>query len=256
MSEEKLNITLPASLKSFLDAVSKERGLASVDECVRILIEEAKARQPRQLKVNAKGTQCTLTRLQDDHFRAISKRCITIDELDDVWKAQISGKGPLLAQTYAVCKSLFGERGRWFDQWKGGFSFPLALTIENDQRQPAYLLNVYNLRSGVEFRVLQSVAEDDSRLQDDRLYKHDDPDFSTERLSFLIFYLIGFIEGYSKTCGWNSPFLLQVQSNLILYGYSPDEGFFNRSFDDPEEYEATRLELSQTLPEPAFYLPR
>lgn len=266
MNADRFTVSVPEALRQFLDDERRERGLESVDDCVEMLLLETMARRPKRMVVRVKlaedqdeknkdaegGVKCTLTRLRDDEFRDYSRTCIAINDLLDVTMAQIHGKGPMLAQTYAVCKSWFGERGRLFDDWKGGFSFPLALTIEGHDRKPAYLMNVFNFRSGVNFQVLQCVDQDDPRLKRQTAFDHDDPQFSSKQLSFLIFYLIGFIEGYSENCSWSSPFLLRVQSNLILYGYSPSDGFFNREFDDNQEYESVLKTLDESLPRPKY----
>ena len=269
MLDNRFNVSLPDSLRQFLDGEREERGLESVDDCVEVLLREAWARRPATMVVDvekggdanhegasendAESVKCTLTRLRDDEFGELARTCIAIDDLHAVSLAMMRRDRPLLAQTYAVCMTCFGERGRLFDDWKGGFSFPLSVTIEGDDRQPAYLVNIYNYRSSVNFQILQTVEQDDPRLDGHQLYQHDDSRFPTEQLSFLIFYLIGFIKGYSKNFSWSSPFLLQVQTNLILYGYSPSEGFFNRQFEDHREYEAVRKTLSDTLPTPKFY---
>ena len=39
-----------------------------------------------------------------------------------------------LAETYALCRDLFGERGKGFDDWKGGFAFPVAGGFRGDPR--------------------------------------------------------------------------------------------------------------------------
>ncbi len=269
MHNDRFTVSLPDSLRTFLDGEREERGLESVDDCVEVLLREAWARRPARMYVevvkagdannacddeNEEGSvKCTLTRLRDDEFRELARTCIAINDLHEVSLAMMSRDRPLLAQTYAVCMTCFGERGRLFDDWKGGFSFPLSLTIEGDDRKPAYLINLYNYRSGISFQILQSVEHDDPRLKGHCLYEHNDPKFPTKRLSFLIFYLIGFIQGFSESFSWHSPYLLQVQSNLILYGYSPSEGFFNRQFEDHHEYEAVLKTLSETLPTPKYY---
>lgn len=267
MNADRFTVSISEALRQFLDDERRERGLESVDDCVEMLLREAMARRPGRMIVRVKltedqgevnrddegGVKCTLTRLRDDEFREHSRTCIAINDLLDITRAQIRGKGPLLAQTYAVCKSWFGERGRLFDDWKGGFSFPLELSIEGHDRKPAYLMNIFNFRSGVNFQILQCVDQDDPRLKMQSAFDYNDPQFSPKQLSFLIFYLIGFIEGYSEHCGWNSPFLLQVQSNLILYGYSPSDGFFNREFEDNQEYESLLKTLTKSLPAPNYF---
>ena len=183
-----------------------------------------------------------------------------LHDLHEITTYQLRTGGARLAETYTACKLIFGERGKLFDDWKGSFSFPLTVEVEGCPFKPMYLLNVVNIRRGVDYRLEQIVAVDDERLKTRYVRyacEHQNPDFQTSDLTELVFRLIGFFEGFlqgfEETCGRTEPFLLSVPSDLILFGFSPTEKFFNRDLDNRQEYEAVQEALSLDLSRPGFF---
>ncbi len=253
MNDERHPITITETARKFLEKRCAEWGLANLEECLDQLIDQAIQDEPRKLTFKVDERTCVFRRLTDSQYREAGRTAIAFNDPHPISIYKIGKREFDLAQTYAACCSLFGERGRLFDDWKGGFSFPLTLEIEGISRKPAYLINVIDYRGGVDPRLKQTVAKDDPRLTTNQLYQHDDPELTTERFCKILFHLIGFLEGYAGTFPWKTPFLLAVDSNNLLYGFSPTEGFFHRAFDEPEDYSRTRKELSVTLPAPIFY---
>lgn len=91
-------------------------------------------------------------------------------------------------------------------------------------------------------------------MKDPIYYAPDAGEFSREEIQYFVSYFVGFLEGYWESWGpsWKDPFLLAVQSNLILYGFD-GEDFFCRQFDSDDEFEGTRARLAERLPTPGFY---
>ena len=195
-----------------------------------------------------------LTRLSDGQDSQMRRSSIAIDA-DLPFEPASPRSGKLdLAETYAVCRHLFGERGKGFDDWKGGFAFPFALEVPVAARRPAYLLNVMNFRSGVQYNLRKLVDPSDERLQNPIYYPPDAAEFSGAEIHRFMAFFAGFLEGCFEALmsWWKDRFLLAVQSNLILYGFDGEE-FFTRGFESSEEFEKTRATLAERLPAPGFY---
>lgn len=159
-----------------------------------------------------------------------------------------------LAETYATCQHLFRDRGKGFDDWKGAFAFSLALKVPRATRRRAYLFNVMNFRSGVEYTLRKVVEPTDQRLKNPVYYPPDETEFSRAEINRFIATFVGYLEGYCESLAtrWTERFLLAVESNLILFGFD-GEKFFTRGFQDPEEFGETRATLAKQLPTPGFY---
>ena len=249
-----ITISLPDSLRGFLEKEMCERGDENLDACAARLIERAKRTKPPHKEFEIDGRTYRLVRLSDRQDYELHRRSIVIDTTSargfapfGAWKAD-------LAETYAVCRHLFGERGRGFDDWKGDFAFPLALEVPRAARRPAYLFTVINLRSCVECILRKLVDPADERLKNPIYYPADEAEFPAADVQEFIGFFAGFVKGFAEslTRRWEAPFLLSVQSNLILYGFDGEQ-FFTRDFESREEFEQTRAALAERLPTPGFY---
>lgn len=245
MTNERFSVSISEGLRPFLEKERADGKFGSLEECVEAILLRLKATQPqpRQIQFKISNKDCWVERLSDAAYRDLSKSAMALPDMDDILLYQIQTGKPQLAQTYAACHSLFGPSGRLFDNWKGSFSFPLAVRIDGVVPTPAYLINLLNFRSGVMVRILQRMPASDSRLGGQHYHSHDDSQFSKKELTELVFHLFGFLEGYAETCDWREPFVLAVPSNLILFGYCAEDKFFNRQFDGEETYRAELLKL-------------
>ncbi len=141
-------ISLPDSLRAFLDEEMREHGHESLDACAACLLERGQRPMPPRRTFEIDRRTYRLTRLSDGQDFDMRRSSIAIDaDLPFEPAAPRSGKLHL-AETYAVCRHLFGERGKGLDDWKGGFAFPLALEVPVAARRPAYLLSVMNCGDG------------------------------------------------------------------------------------------------------------
>jgi hypothetical protein len=246
-------ISLPDSLRAFLDEETRECGHESLDKCAASLLEQAQRRKPPHQTFEVEGRMYRLTRLSDGQEIDMHRESIAIDTALP-FELAVRRSGPDLAETYAVCRELFGERGRRFDDWKGAFAFPLALEVPCAARRPAYLFTVMNFRSGVEYHLRKLVDPSDKRLKEPLYYPADAAEFPLAEIHRSVAFFVGFLEGFSKSLRvwWKDGFLLTVQSNLILYGFDGEE-FFTRDFESHGEFEQTRATLAERLPTPAFY---
>ena len=248
-------IALPDSLRPFLEEEMREQGHASLDACAAFLLQQRQRLKPRRRTFNVRGQAYRLTRLTDYQDYRLRECSIAIEEDFELeYEIARSADRLTLAETYAVCRDLFGERGDGFDDWKGGFAFPFALDVPRAARRPAYLFHVVNFRGRAEFRLRRLVDANDERLKNPIYYPPDADEFSREEISGFVRYFVGFLEGYCESLAsrWTDRFLLAVESNLILYGFDGDS-FFTRQFQSPEDFAATRAKLAERLPTPGFY---
>jgi len=250
------SISLPDSLREFLEKEMRERGHESLDACVACLLARAEKRKPPRRTFTVEGQTYGLTRLNDRQDYELHESTIAI-KLDAhfAFSLALRRDGLNLAETYAVCRHLFGERGKGFDDWKGDFAFPFALDVPRADRRPAYVFRVVNVRGGVEYDLRKLVDPTDKRLKDPIYYPPDASEFSREEIEEFLSYFIGFLKGYFESFAvvWKDRFLLAVQSNLILYGFDGDK-FFTQDFNSARKFAKTRAELSKTLPTPGFYV--
>jgi hypothetical protein len=249
-----LQISLPDTLCEFLREQMQMRGFASLDASAAYLLEQAQQLMPLRRTVQVDGQTYQLTRLTDWLETELWGTTIAVQpatgfQVAFSWRSELN-----LAETYAVCRHLFGERGRGFDDWKGGFAFPFALDPPRATRRPAYMFRVVNYRSGVSYDLRRIVESGDSRLENPIEYPPDEAEFSRQEIDTFTNFFVGFLEGSFEVlkASWNDQFLLEVESNLILYGFDGVR-FFTRQFQSPTTYERTRNKLAQRLPTPGFY---
>ena len=250
-----MHVSIPESLRPFLEAEMRAGGYGTIDEYVTALLERTGGDQGKPRTVRAHGTTYYLCRMSDCAFGKWHKRSIAIEEYrGSLSRLTRHDSDQLnLAETYAVLKLLFGERGRCFDNWKGSFAFPLALHVELHTAIPSYLLEVINFRAGVEYQLRRVVAPHDPRLSEPKYYPPD-PAFPREAFDCFLAHMDGLQKGYWESCRnqWKDHFLLKVPSNLILYGFDGQE-FFERGFADGDDFDRALAELSRRLPEPGCY---
>ncbi len=194
-----------------------------------------------------------LRRLSDGEYADLRRSTIAIERVPFWIEDELRGRTELsLGEFYASMKSLFGERGRLFDQWKCTFSFPLALDVRGVARSPAYILEIKDFRGGIEHNFLQVVSPSDPRLKDPTYYAADPEELSASRMAHLLSHFTGFQKGfYESYPHTQEPFLMVVESNLILYGHNGQRFFEEQP--DHKDFDARWRVLSARLPTPGFY---
>ena len=184
-----------ADLKSQMERLRRERG--GIDKITRSSKDDREILEiPRP-----DGQRYRLTRLSDEQGYDLRRWSIAIN-VDLPLELVVPRSDQLgLAETYAVCRHLFGERGRGFDRWKGGFAFPFALEVPGAARCPAYLLDVMNYRSGLEYFLRKLVDPSDERLQNSIYYPPDAAEFPRAEIHRLVAFFVGFWRVTSNRSG-------------------------------------------------------
>jgi len=189
-----------------------------------------------------------LIRLNDEQFYLLYKNSIAIFE-DYRHLMSLSMNKDIIyssfSKMYITLKELFGESGKYYDDWKGSFSFPFLIYFQKDEEIFGYLMNVYNIRSSVEFKISKLINADDKQFKRDILHKPFE-EFPGEEIICLINYFVGFLTGYFESIkdNYDEFFIKTVKSNLILFGYK-DGCYFDNEYENEEEFHKAFQEFKQ-----------
>ena len=107
----------------------------------------------RSLDIKVEDKLYKLIRLNDAQFYLLYKNGIAISD-DYAHLMMLSRDDSIIyssfAKMYITLKSLFGESGRHYYDWKGSFSFPFLICFKKGEELIGYLMNVYNSRSTID----------------------------------------------------------------------------------------------------------
>jgi hypothetical protein len=179
-----------------------------------------------------------LIRLNDEQFYLLYKNSISISE-DYKHLMSLSIDEDTIyssfSKMYMTLNELFGESGNHYDDWKGSFSFPFLINFQKEE-EFGYLMNLYNIRSSIEFKIAKLIHEDDERFERDILHNPFE-EFPREEINYFINYFVGFLTGYFNSVRdrYDEFFFKTVKSNLILFGYK-DGCFFDNQYENEEEF--------------------
>ena len=95
------------------------------------------------------------------------------------------------SKMYTALSMLFGENGKYFDGWKGSFSFPLLIHFHHNGQEFEYLMNIHNIRSSIEFGLRKLVTPNDNIYEKDAIHESFE-EFPREEILYFINYLVGF----------------------------------------------------------------
>ena len=163
---------------------------------------------------------------------------------------RFAGKRLDLAQLYLALRKLTGESGRWFDDYKGSFSFPFGLDVLRKSAEYPYLLEVRNNRTMQEFMVRKVVAPDDPRLAEHIIHDAFAGEFSRHEIIQTIACLYRFLLAFWETMkdDPHEPFLRAVTSNLVLFGFC-DGDTFEKQYVSDTRFHALREKYGQRVNE-------
>lgn len=200
------------------------------------------------IDIEAKERNYLLVRLSDAQYFSLRKNSIPIFD-DYAHLIHLSMDKELIfssfAKMYASLKWRFGECGKCYDDWKGSFSFPFLIHFKKGEEEFDYLMNLFNIRSSIEFRLSKLVQAGDERLNEGILH-NPFADFPRDEINYVINYLVGFLTGYfeavsKQTC---EPFFGTVESNLIVFGCK-DGAYFDDQYEDEKEFREAIQELEK-----------
>lgn len=199
------------------------------------------------INIKTKERIYKLIRLNDKQFYLLYKNSISIFEdyahliylstVDDIIYSSFS-------KMYVTLKELFGESGKYYDDWKGSFSFPFLIYFQKGEEEFGYLMNLHNIRSSIEFKIAKLIHADDNKFKRDILHNPFE-EFPREEINYFIDYFVGFLTGYFESLRnrYNQFFFKIVESNLILFGYK-DGVYFDNQYENEEEFREAIQELT------------
>jgi hypothetical protein len=144
---------------------------------------------------------------------------------------------------YVTLKHIFGESGSYYDDYKGSFSFPFLIYFKKGEEEFGYAMNIYNVRSVIEFNMAKLIHADD-KTAIRGIFNHPFDEFPESEITYVINFLVGYLTGYFRMLveGYNEFFFHSVQSNLIVYGYK-DGKFFQNHYNSQKKFDNAIQEL-------------
>jgi len=144
---------------------------------------------------------------------------------------------------YVTLKHIFGESGSYYDDYKGSFSFPFLIYFKKGEEEFGYAMNIYNVRSVIEFNMAKLIHADD-KTATRGILNHPFDEFPESEITYVINFLVGYLTGYFRMLvkGYNEFFFHSVQSNLIVYGYK-DGKFFQNHYNSEKKFDKVIQEL-------------
>ena len=99
------------------------------------------------------------------------------------------------AKMYVTLKELFGESSNSVVPWKNTFYFPFSILFQKAGVEYAYLMKVYNIRTGIQFSGAKLIPADDESLNRDVMHAPF-AELCTEEIDYSIDYFVGYLTGY------------------------------------------------------------
>lgn len=194
--------------------------------------------------ITLKGTPnpYEIWRLNEEEYQKLYNNSLPIKHdsmfvLDLLLSEQHKPDRLTLPKALITLEHLFGKTSNWFDNYKGSFSFLFLLVVKKNQGNFPYLFNISDYRGSLSFS-LHRVLENGDMGYDNMCYREPfELEFSREEINYFISYFYGYLVGYSE---WISqlpiqPFLKNIDSNHIIYGYQDGE-FFEEQIESEEAY--------------------
>ena len=233
--------------------INKNDDIQLIDAAINkycVQVDDLPSRISKNISIDIKEKEMVykLVRLSDKQFNLLQYNSIAI--FNDYKILMMMSRDQELifsnrAKMYASLRWLFGECGKCYDDWKGSFSYPFLIYIKNGEEEFEYLMNIFNTRSAIEFKLLKLVPSGDEKLNSMILYKPFD-DFPREEINNLNQYFTAFFSGFfksvsKKTC---EPFFGTVDSNQIVFGCK-DGKYFDDHYEDRNQFHEAIKELEK-----------
>jgi len=211
-------------------------------------VKEYKSIKNVSINVETEKNVYKLIRLNDEQYYQLHKNSIAIFEDYGHMMSLYADKDIIyssFSKMFTALKLLFGESGKYYDDWKGSFSFPF-LILNKDKEEFAYLMNIYNIRSSIEFGIRKLIPVDDTLERD--IIHNPFEEFSKEEINYFINFFVGYLTGFFNVISkqYNKLFFQTIRSNLILFGYDGTE-FFDYQYDEEEELKEDIEELEKKI---------
>jgi len=214
-------------------------------------MEKTSTQAKISIKLPNKQAVVTLERCSDDFYTRASRFSIPINLHSGAWICtSLTCREMRLPEFYAALTALTGPSGKFFDSFKGAFAFPFKMTVRRDDDTFKYLLMVMNFRSMVEPNLYR--LDKNSETGGFRTYHAPfDNELTLDEITYVLSFFVGYLSGYLRTMPkWTTPFVLEVQSNGILYGYDPQsDKFFEEQYKTEKAYDEALAKWRTIIPD-------
>ncbi len=195
-----------------------------------------------QAEFHLDGITYRLTRLSDGEFIDLMRKSLAIqDDYRFLIELHMTNENDNLnfAEIQIILSEQFGPSGKYFDTYKGSFSFPFALDVVRGENQFAYLFEVNNCRDSLYYKVRKIVLENDPRLKEHLIRQPMENEFSRTEINRFTAYFHGYLRGYWKSIRErpHESFVRTIPAGSIVYGYVEGRAF-EESHDTQEKLDA------------------
>jgi hypothetical protein len=155
-----------------------------------------------------------------------------------------------LPKSLLVLEENFGPSSTSIDTWKQTFSFTFLMAIEKSIGIFHYLFKIEDYRGALEFKFCRII--NDLKYTDKSVEVYHSPiddELSSDEMAYIIRYLWGYLQGYSRYLSEITPFFRHIDSNHIIYGYW-DGKFVERVIENSTKYEKIVRSLEERFKRP------
>lgn len=198
----------------------------------------------RQIELELKGTKYQLWRLDDTEYQKLRANSLPIDDdykfyLELDWDGKDKKDKLNLAKVFITLEWLFGVSSDLFADGKSSFCFPILLIIEKPIGTFYYLMLISDYNGILYYRIYRTI-ESNTDDETQSLRETTESEFPQIETNCFLTYLHGYLAGSFEIVNLLTPlepFMRNISSNLILYGYKND-AYFQEKFDDAEMYKS------------------
>ena len=144
-----------------------------------------------------------------------------------------------LSKMSVTLKELFGESGKYYDDWKCSFFFPFLIKFQKQYSEIDYLFKVMDVKGLIELVFYKLVHNDDNRYENKNIIYEPFEEFSQEEMIYFMNFFSGYLSGAFDLIAlkYKDFFIRTVSGSNIAYGYK-DGNFFDERFEDEESFDA------------------
>lgn len=135
-----------------------------------------------------------------------------------------------LPKLYAALTWLTGESDDAYDDYKGSFSFRFELSVKKNGNLSKYAYQIFHYRSYIQVDLYEMVGEDDTRNPEHYVQPNDKYFSDMDINTFSHMFCLNAIELMEKAKHIPQPFFKCSDSNLLLFGYDDEDGYFYEDY--------------------------
>ena len=192
------------------------------------------------------GDRINITRLVDSQSLWGKKLLPLSNDADFVLYSESQNDPLYLAKLYAALSQLTGESDNEYDEFKGSFSFRFLLDSHKGDTVGHYLLWIFQYRSFLRISLYEIVSKNDKR-EANVVIKPSEQFSENEIKGFIFYFTNSLLKEAESELFVPHPFVKAADSNLLLCGYTKEEGYFVKEFNNEHEYKSQKEFFSKQV---------